>query len=134
MRKAFSLVLIMSLLATGLIAQEDACSQAIKDAERDVKSGLWRTTGCLTACLLSPLFGLGAVGVAYLWKSDPPGLDFLGQSSEYVNAYTDCYQEQAREIRTDEAFGGCIVGSLAAAGFYVVATLVTILFVATLTY
>jgi hypothetical protein len=108
-------------------ASVDVCEQAAADAERDVRCDVWRNAGCLTACILSPLFGLGVVGLAYLVKPEVPVTDLLGKSAEYTDTYVICYKEQAQKIQTDEAMAGCIAGSLASLAFWGVATAVFIL-------
>jgi hypothetical protein len=106
------LVVLMAAVPLTAIADTDSCEQAMRDAERDVKSGLWRNVSCFTACLFTPLFGLGVVGLAYFAEPRVPSENFLGKPLDYVAAYTDCYKDQAKSIRTDEALGGCLVGSL----------------------
>jgi len=103
-----SVLLSVSLVFGSLsmtIAQgtQDACSRAKSDAQADVSGTMWALGGCL--------FGLIGVGAAYVIESNPPASRLVGKPREYVAYYTDCYRDEAKRVKTKNAWYGCIVGT-----------------------
>ncbi len=49
------------------------------------------------------------VVIAYVIEPNPPVMELLGKSPEYVAAYTDGYRVTAKRIQTGKAWTGCIV-------------------------
>jgi hypothetical protein len=80
----------------------EACTQAEVDAGVDFNKQIWWAGGCL--------FGLIAVGVAYVVKPNPPASRLVGKSPEYVASYTDCYEDKAGSLQRTAALQGCLVG------------------------
>lgn len=107
MKKILSIILVTSvfLVPMGALAAEgDPCSDAGRDARREVSGTLWFTLGCL--------FGVFGVGAAYVFAPSPQVMNLVGKSADYVAAYTDCYKEQGRSLQTKKAFNGCLIWSL----------------------
>jgi hypothetical protein len=88
------------------------------DGRANTSSILWFGAGCL--------FELLGVAAAYLMTPNPPAMRLLGKSPEYVAAYTDAYGTSAKNVQTNNAWLGCILSSLAGAGFYVLAALASV--------
>ena len=99
---SISLVLGSFSMITAQMTQ-DACSRAKMDAKSDVNGTMWALGGCL--------FGLLGVGAAYVIESNPPTSRLVGKPSEYVAYYTDCYRDEAKRVKTKNAWYGCIIGT-----------------------
>ena len=82
--------------------QEQAMSEAKRDAQASVDKQLWFWAGC---------FG-GFFGVfgANTYHHPIPTVPLLGKSPEYVAFYTDTYIVETRDIQSDMAALGCGVG------------------------
>jgi hypothetical protein len=93
----------------------NACKQAEFDAQRDVNGALWVAAG-----FFGGIFGVAA---AYLIEPTPPASRLIGKSSEYIQAYTDCYTSKAKSIQTNKAITGCVVSGLLLAAWSVLAAL-----------
>jgi len=89
--------------------QMEAIVAAERDAQGDTSTGLWFLAGCLG--------GLIGVIIAYGVEPSPPATRLLGKSPEYVAFYTDAYQEKAKKLQSNSAWGGCIVNGLATAAY-----------------
>ena len=106
------LALLMALLTFSIpfvtFAQQNLQMEAIvaaeRDAQGDTSTGLWFLAGCLG--------GLVGVIIAYGVKPSPPATRLLGKSPEYVAFYTDAYQEKAKKLQSNSAWGGCIANGL----------------------
>ncbi len=112
---ALTLVLALSLLvmplASDLVAanalpQADA-QQACVDAEAQATQDINGTTWFLIGCII----GVWGYIVAIALESNPPSAALVGQSPEYVAAYTDCYKRKAKEIKSKNALYGCLAGT-----------------------
>ncbi|MCK4225846.1 hypothetical protein KAX29_03035 [candidate division WOR-3 bacterium] len=104
MKKVLLVFMVLIILTPTIsIAQTseigDACDQAKRDANEDANRVLWYGGGCL--------FGIFAVGAAYVIEPSPPATRLIGKSSEYVAVYTDCYIAKKKSIRGMSALGGC---------------------------
>jgi hypothetical protein len=102
-------VAVLAYPATALAAEEEGT--AAEGAQAGQTDGRANTNGTLWAgagCLLAQL-GLAA---AYLYTSNPPATPLLGKSPEYVAAYTDAYVDAARQVRTSNAWIGCVATSV----------------------
>ncbi len=95
---------------------DDACADAEVRARADVDGQTWFLIGCLG----------GVVGwlVAEAVESNPPAAPLVGKDEVYVATYTDCYKRTAKGIKTKNAIGGCVAGTLASVAFVVVIALV----------
>jgi hypothetical protein len=93
---------------SALFAQEtaSACADAQRQATMDTSGGTWFAIGCLA----------GLIGwlIAYAMDSNPPASSLVGKSPEYVAAYSDCYKNKAKSIKTNRAMVGCLVGTTVA--------------------
>ncbi len=93
--------------STPLLAQDvrvQACQQAEIDADTETNQALWLAAGFFG--------GIAGVLVAYVLQPNPPASKFLGKSPAYVAAYSECYRQKARDIRTKKAWLGCLAGAL----------------------
>lgn len=90
------------------ISLGDVEEQAKMDARADSKGGVWFVVGCLLGCI-GPL-------IAYLIEPNPQAMRLVGQSPEYVAAYTDAYKKQAKSQNAKQAFLGCLVGTAISVG------------------
>jgi Na+/H+ antiporter NhaD/arsenite permease-like protein len=99
------IAVFMVFLPVVSVAQsmDEACMQAEADAEAEVDKGMWFLGGCL--------FGLIAVGIAYVVKPNPPASRLVGMSPEYVASYTDCYTQKGASIQTSSTMYGCLAGT-----------------------
>lgn len=120
------MICALTFLPVAALAQPDPCRQAEADAREDIKSGLWTAAGCIAACLGTPVSGLGVIGVAHWTKTSVPTENLIGKSWDYTDAYTTCYQEEMKKLRTDEAVGGCITGSLIATTIVIASAIIAV--------
>jgi hypothetical protein len=102
---AFLTICLIVLPILGL-AQEasDAMTQAQRDAAMDSNGMLWMGCGFL--------FGIFAVGAAYIIGANPPAARLLGKSPEYVATYNLAYSQKARSIRVTNSIIGCLGGAV----------------------
>ena len=116
---SLALLLSISLLALpimqdALYAQTagEACLDAERQAESDINGQTWFLIGCLG----------GIVGwvVAQAIEPSPPAAPLVGKDADYVAAYTDCYKRKAKNIQTQKALTGCLVGTGVSAVLYVI--------------
>ena len=77
-------------------------AEAEAQAMLDTNGTLWLAIGCL----------LGVIGylIAMVVTPSPPGAAFIGQSPDYIAAYTSSYQGKAKSIQQGKALIGCLVG------------------------
>ena len=107
--------LIVLLIPYQSLAQESAeAVQAAKmDAQRDANGSMW--------FILSCLFGVIPLVIAYVIDPSPPMGRLMGKSPEYVAAYTDAYRAEVKHIRTNNALWGCLVGTGITIAIYAIA-------------
>jgi len=110
--KFISIFLVIFIIAQPVAAiaqQTDLNSDYMQgkiDGEMDAKgNAMWIIAGC--GC------GLLGVGAAYLMKPSPPAAAIIGKSTEYILAYTEAYQNKARNINLRYACTGYIVTMVA---------------------
>ena len=77
--------------------------QAVSDAKRDAKASVDKTLWFLAGCF----GGFFGVVTASTYHHPVPTVSLLGKSPEYVAFYTDTYISEARDIQADMAFAGC---------------------------
>ncbi len=124
MKKSIMLIFVFFFFFSyGLPAQTltltDACAQAQMDAQADVNQTIWFFAGCFPvlggACLLGiiggSLGGITGIGAAYLIEPSPSPTHLLGQPSDYVVMYTQCYKEKGKSIQLSAATKGCLAGA-----------------------
>ena len=101
--------------ALGSRGPGDAYSVAMMDAEIDTNRFLWFGAGCL----------LGWVGIllGYVIEPSPPVARLVGQSPDYVMAYSAAYKEQARKIQGKQAMVGCAVNGAVIMVYYLAVVL-----------
>ena len=111
-------------LAQQNAVQAEAATTAKADANKEVNKLLWFGTGCLFSSIffLPAPYGYilppaGLIG-SYLYQPDPPPLQLIGKSPEYIAAYTSNYKSKRGNIQARWASAGClsgcvVVGSLA---------------------
>ncbi len=106
--------LIVFLLPYQSLAQEasEAMTQARMDAQRDANGTMW--------FILSCLFGVIPLLLAYVIDPSPPMGRLMGKSPEYVATYTDTYRAEVKSIRTKNALWGCLLGTGISCALYVV--------------
>ena len=108
------LAVVTALLPLGLLAQlpvaTDACMQAQMDAQAEVNGTLWFFAGCL--------FGVLGVGAAYVIEPSPPATRLVGQPSDYVAVYSDCYKSKGKSIQTSAAIKGCVLEVILWGAYY----------------
>lgn len=135
-------VLTFSLPFTTLAQQNsleaEAMAAAAADANRDVNKRLWFGGGFLlfwagACCLLyelsythniRPAFLLGcssllpSAGLAgsYFYRPDPPAMQLVGKSPEYIAAYTSTYKSERGNIQAKWASAGCLGGGVVVVG------------------
>jgi hypothetical protein len=116
---AMALAVAVLVYPTAVLAQENPGGTAAEgmvagqmDGKANANGALWMGAGCL--------FGIWAVGAAYLIVPSPPATRLLGKSSEYVMTYTDAYKEGAKSEQTKNAWIGCVVGYLAGGLAYLI--------------
>ena len=83
---------------------EQAIMQAQMDAAADINGFLWMGCGFL--------FGIFAVGAAYIIGSSPRAARLLGKSPEFVAVYTNAYRRKATGIRVTNSVIGCVGGAI----------------------
>ena len=103
------LAMCLVILPVLAAAQEatDAMTQAQIDAAMN-SNGMLRM-GC------GFLFGIFAVGAAYIISTNPPAARLLGKSPQYVSTYSLAYSQKARSIRVTNSVIGCLVGAVVGA-------------------
>jgi hypothetical protein len=77
-----------------------ACDDAKAMASRNHSGITWFGIGCC-------LGGTGLL-IALVMESHAPTAAMLGKSPEYVAVFSDCYKKKARDIRVNNAMGGCL--------------------------
>jgi hypothetical protein len=82
----------------------DVCDKAQADANMETNWALWLSAGCLIS-----LVGLL---LAHFITPSPPEERLVGKKSAYVSVYMECYQARAKEITTNGALAGCILGAI----------------------
>jgi hypothetical protein len=106
-----ALLLVQPLLAQ--MAQDEYVTGRMEGANAaQVNTTLWFFAGCL----------LGWVGLllAYVIAPEVPSQHLIGKSAEYARGFTEGYQEKAKKKQTTNALYGCIVGTVAYIGCYVI--------------
>lgn len=96
--------ILLSTFPFSLFSQIDsvACEAGKKDAELYVSGTNWFVTGLV----------LGPLGLLMANSAEAPKFtNFAGKSSEYIAAYTECYQKAARAKKSREALRGCVIVS-----------------------
>lgn len=83
---------------------EKICTQAEKDAQKDIDPTLWIGAGCL--------FNILAIGAGYIYQPEPSPDRLYGKSPEYVDYYTKCYKEAGRNIQMIHAGEGSLMACL----------------------
>lgn len=98
--------LIVLLMPYQALAQDtaQAVMQARMDAQRDANGSLW--------FILSCLFGVIPLVIAYIIEPSPPMGMLMGKPAEYVAVYTETYTAEVKSIRTRNALYGCLTGAL----------------------
>jgi len=116
-RKPLSIALVFVLLATPILAQQNAgtndYSRGLVEGQNAAQgNGVWFWGGC----------GLNLTGVilAYVLKPSPPGGAMLGKSPEYIMGFTEGYGNKSRDKNVSYAIEGCCVFWVAYAGLYAV--------------
>ena len=96
-----------------LAQQNSVRAEAIAAAERDAQNytnkGLWFLGG---GCC-----GFGVISIARRHEPSLPAGQLLGKSPEYVAFYAAAYREKAKELQTNSAIAGCVIGALTGAIF-----------------
>ena len=90
--------------------QAEVIAAGEHDAETNINKNNWLFGGCLGSWI--------ALLLAYVREPAPPASRLLGKSPEYIAFYTDAYKAKAKNIQTDKAWTGCIVGTLVGAASY----------------
>lgn len=117
---ALSVSMPMRCLAQQSSVAFKAKADAEYDAEDDVNTALWLSTGGILGVAGTCLLGAVAVGGAYVYQPVPPADRLLGKSAEYVNFYTDAYKARMRRLQLVAAAKGALGGS---AVFFLLGTL-----------
>ena len=86
--------------------QAEAVAAAERDAQNYTNTGRWFLVGCCTGA-----------SIARRHEPSLPAGQFLGKSPEYVAFYAAAYREKAKELQTNIALAGCVIGALAGAIF-----------------
>lgn len=97
-------------LAQQISVQEEAISDAEKDAAAQVNKPLWFFGGCLGGVLV--------IIFANIHEPYPPASSLLGKSPEYVSFYTDAFRTKARYLQANQAIRGCAANCIVVAGCY----------------
>jgi len=103
------IVFVMPVLAQ----QDDLMAGRIAGelaARARVNRQLWFAGGCFG--------GLLVVIFAHVYEPTPPAIDLLGKSPEYAAAYTDAYRTTSKNIQSNRALTGCVIGVLAEVALY----------------
>ena len=118
---AFLMAVLTFSMPFGTLAQQnsvqtEAATAAIADASKDVNKPLWFGAGCLLSGLafLPDPYGYflppaGLLG-CYFYRPDPPPLQLIGKSPEYIDAYTSTYKSKIGNIQAKWAAAGCLSG------------------------
>ena len=105
-------VLMFHMPFVTLAQQNSVRAEAVAAAERDAQNytnkGLWFLAG---GC-----YGIGVI-IARRHEPSLPAGQLLGKSPEYVAFYAAAYREKAKELQTNSAIAGCVIGALAGAIF-----------------
>jgi len=100
-----ALPLSANLALAGDVSRQDAttgCAEGERQARSDISGGTWFAIGCL-AGLIGYLIAMS--------EPNPPAMQLMGKPPEYVAAYTDCYRNKGKSIKTKNALTGCLVGT-----------------------
>ena len=86
--------------------QAEAVAAAERDAQNYTNKGLWFLAG-----------GCCGIGISIAGRHEPslPAGQLLGKSPEYVAFYAAAYREKAKELQTNNAIAGCVIGALVGA-------------------
>ncbi len=117
--KAICLVLALLLVAVPVMAEQAEKAditdymQGKMDGQRDGKSSseiLWLAVGFL----------LGPVGIliGYLVPPTVPADRLIGKSTEYVQGYTEGYQNKGKQQNAIWAAGGCLLSAVGWCVYY----------------
>lgn len=87
------------------------CTDGERQAQSDISGGTWFAIGCL-AGLIGYLIAMS--------EPNPPAMQLLGKSPEYVAAYSDCYRKKGKNIKSKNALTGCLVGTGATVVLYAI--------------
>lgn len=90
---------------------QSGCADGERQAQSDISGGTWFAIGCL-AGLIGYLIALS--------EPNPPAMQLMGKSPEYVAAYTDCYRNKGKSIKSKNALYGCLVGTGATVVIYAI--------------
>jgi hypothetical protein len=98
-------IFVFCPIHSALFAQEpsNACADAERQATQDFSASTWFAIGCLA--------GVTGWLVSIIIDSSAPASPLVGKSPEYVAAYSDCYRQKAKDIRSKNALTGCIVST-----------------------
>ena len=105
--KQISMIMLVILLASPVIASIDEVLQATTDAEQDAENDVsmiaWGSGG----------FVCSGFAVLYAYFSTPqvPTHKLLGKSPTYITAYTTAYQQNVKNRRTRATVMGCGLAS-----------------------
>ena len=83
--------------------EEQAVSDAKKDAAAHLNQTLWFSTGCFLP-LIGPI-------LSQWYQPFLPTARVLGKSPEYVAFYYDTYKVTTKKLQFTWALGGCLVGA-----------------------
>ena len=113
MFKGTATVLVLVMLLMSLSVQNASAAQVTEaqtQAQTDAHGGMWLAIGILT----------GAIGwiVALVMEPTPPASALLGKDPTYVAQYTDAYRSRVKDIRTNKALVGCLIGTAAEVVFF----------------
>ena len=122
---ALIMVFTPVMLSAQMAPSQDACMQAKMDAQNDVNSGLWFGSGCLLG------FPLGWPILPMLIEPTPPATRLIGMPPDYIAYYTQCYKEAGKKVQSSKAMTGCIINTVAQAGYW---TIYVLLLASTPTY
>lgn len=106
MKVLAGLLIILIVISSISYAQDNDVSKAIEDANMDAQqniSNIWFPIGCF--------FGIWGIGAAYYLTPTPPTQRFIGQSPEYIQAYSNEYKKVMRQKQAHKALSGCITGA-----------------------
>jgi hypothetical protein len=90
---------------------QTGCADGERQAQSDISGGTWFAIGCL-AGLIGYLIAMS--------EPNPPAMQLMGKSPEYVAAYTDCYRKKGKNIKSKNALTGCLVGTGATIVLYAI--------------
>jgi hypothetical protein len=99
-------LVVLPVLAAAQDVSE-VMTQAQIDAAMDSNGFIWMGCGFL--------FGIFAVGAAYIISPNPPAARLVGKSPEYVSMYALAYRQKSRAIRVTNSIIGCLAGGVVTA-------------------